>query len=217
MIGIIKQAVQRESRSSHLRDLKLFWSMTKAKLTGPDPSIWNSPLIFIHVPKVAGSSIASLGVARTLGHQTYAFYEKWANGREIPPTFAITRDPYERYLSAFRYLKHGGGNGIDRFWANKNLRGDHNSFAVEYLHRPEVQGWMHFRPQSEFLFGTQGSVKHILRLESLSDEWPSFARQYSLPEILEHKNVTQGGEMLSHAARQVVRRIYADDFEKLGY
>lgn len=199
------------------RDLRLRWDLAKAKRRGPPDTIWQAPLIFIHIPKSAGSSILSLGVARTRGHQTYAFYEKWAQGREIPPTFAVTRDPYARYLSAYRYLRNGGGNGVDRAWANRNLHGDHNTFATEHLHRPEVQNWMHFRPQTEFLNGVHGAVTHILRLEALKDEWEPFARQYGLPETLPRKNTTSGREELSPAARRAVRRIYADDFDQIGY
>lgn len=202
--------------------LHLRYLMIKADLFGPSREIQKRK-IFIHIPKAAGSSIARTGVARTPGHKTLRYYEKWLGNPKDLDTFAIVRNPYTRYLSAFNYLKRGGGNLLDERWATRiGLRNyDPNTFAVKMLSSPRVLRWMHFRPQVEFVRASDGSigVQDILHFETLNKEWEDFANENRLVSELPNEKVFGKSDpfSLSPIARAHVRTVYEEDFLTFGY
>ncbi|MEM8698597.1 MAG: sulfotransferase family 2 domain-containing protein, partial [Pseudomonadota bacterium] len=66
-------------------------------------------VIFVHVPKAAGSTISEALYRRSLGHFTAremaAYDHTWF---ERLPSFAVLREPVERTYSAWRYVRTGG-------------------------------------------------------------------------------------------------------------
>lgn len=197
--------------------------MARYERNGPNPQIWGKA-IFIHVPKAAGTSITRLaGVGRTFGHKPFSYYEKWCpEGMSMPMTFSVVRNPYDRYLSAFRYLKTGGGNGMDARWARAHIPQDMDAatFALSHLHKPDIQSWIHFRPQVYFLHNREGEigVSHVLKFETLTTDWPLFASRHKLPTQLPHENSSKGDKAhLEPEARAAIQNIYANDFAELGY
>jgi hypothetical protein len=192
----------------------------RSDLLGPGDYVWKGP-VFIHIPKAAGSSIGSTGARVTDGHKPYAYYERWARGRSMPFTFAVVRHPYDRFVSAFAYLARGGGNAMDAEWARRHLHPeDPDAFAVERLPRREILGWLHFRPQSWFVLARDGTVgvDRILRFETLSGDWPTFAGEHGLRrELPGYKQSGRTPHVLGDAAKAVLQGVYAKDFELFGY
>ena len=72
--------------------------------------------IFIHIPKCAGNAVQkSLFGEVVFGHQTIRQYQLALGSSEYRKAwkFAITRDPFERIVSAWRFLKAGGLHAHD--------------------------------------------------------------------------------------------------------
>ena len=67
-------------------------------------------LIFVHVPRVAGTSIAqTLYGQRCTRHYSIRYYktvapEFWA----AADSFAVLRDPFDRFASAYAFVRSGG-------------------------------------------------------------------------------------------------------------
>ena len=205
-------------------DLRFRYSMMMSDIFGPSHLVWNKPVVFIHIPKAAGSSIASLGVGYTFGHKTYAYYDKWRpRDRIMPITFAVVRNPLDRFVSAFHYLAQGRGNGIDRAWALKNnlIGRPIDDFAINDLPQDRILRWMHFKPQVDFTAGPRSivAVDHVLRFETIERDWAALATRYDLPTCLPQKNSSVGNKAcrLGEEAAAVVRRVYAEDFSVFGY
>ncbi|HSH75802.1 MAG TPA: sulfotransferase family 2 domain-containing protein, partial [Longimicrobiales bacterium] len=73
--------------------------------------------IFVHIPKCAGFSVArSLFGNLAGGHLTVRKYQMIYRRREFSEYFKFTfvRNPWDRVVSAFFFLKEGGVNEVDK-------------------------------------------------------------------------------------------------------
>jgi len=69
--------------------------------------------LFIHIPKNAGTNISKQIYGRYIGHRTAAWYlaadeQMFMN----KASFAVCRDPYERFISAFNFIFSGGTQDV---------------------------------------------------------------------------------------------------------
>lgn len=71
-------------------------------------AIRDTGVLFIHVPKNAGTSICESLYGRQIKHETVRHYAMVAPDLLDLPSFAIVRDPIARFLSAYRYARSGG-------------------------------------------------------------------------------------------------------------
>ena len=121
----------------------------------------DSKSIFIHVPKAAGSSVARSLYEKERGHYPAFLY------RCISPTkfhkyftFGIVRNPWDRLVSAFHYLKQGGKISADKSWADAYLLDtpDFDTFVRTWLNSDRLFTGVHFWPQSFFLCDRAGKI-----------------------------------------------------------
>lgn len=122
-------------------------------------------LIFIHVPKNAGSSVGDLVYGQSPTHVSAQGLEAILGSAafESYVRFAIVRDHRERARSAFRYLKHGRITPHDLVF-RANVLGDVPDFTtfLERLgdaeFRAKAMRWLHFRSQCQYLCDPSGRV-----------------------------------------------------------
>ena len=69
--------------------------------------------LFIHIPKNAGTNISKQIYGRYIGHRTAAWYlaadEQMFLGKA---SFALCRDPFDRFISAFNFVLSGGTQDV---------------------------------------------------------------------------------------------------------
>jgi hypothetical protein len=97
--------------------------------------------IFIHIPKNGGTSIKRCLYREDPGHLTSRFYAFAAPELlDSSDSFAIIRDPFDRFMSAFDFLIRGGGNDA-RIQAPVMRRLSHIRTLDDYLDYLEgIQG-----------------------------------------------------------------------------
>jgi hypothetical protein len=189
---------------------------------GPFPSeIKDTGYLFIHVPKAAGSSFSLALYGHSFGHHTLA---EWQRNYPLSTAglraIAIIRDPVDRFISAFTYLKKGGMNAADTEYSRAVIGECVNpsEFAAALL-TPAIQKkalttGFHFRPQVEFVRDRSGSiaVDCLIPFERLDDAATRMADILGRPFHLPHVNKTdrEDGNVTAEA-RSIIERLYAAD------
>jgi hypothetical protein len=180
--------------------------------------------IFIHIPKTAGSSVAR-ALFGDAGHVPYFEYER-VNPRKFNRffKFAIVRNPWDRLVSTYFFLKSGGTNEMDRRFAAENLAG-YDSFAafVEgWLNEQNAWSWVHFKPQHYFICDADLCVRmdFVGRMENIATDFRYICRRLDVSAQLTWSN-RGDHEPYRHyytdALRERVAAVYADDIAIFGY
>lgn len=196
--------------------------------------------IFVHIPKTAGQSVESVYL-EDLG-LTWDERERlalaWNDDRRLGPSrlahlyadeyvamghisqsdydsyfkFAVVRNPYDKLLSAYRYLDHKARLPL-WLWLLWPVGDD--------FHSPN----RHRVSQRRFLYDRDGKllVDRVVRFENLSVEMPEVIEQTigsrrDLPRrnvTKKRSNIARNGLNALH--RFIIRLRYAEDFETFGY
>jgi len=185
--------------------------------------------IFIHIPKNGGISVENALFGSKVGHKTLRQFEAHdADRYRRYFKFSIVRNPYDRLVSAFHFLRHGGRNLRDRAWAEANLCNT-QTFA-EFLHQlseprfaASVLRWQHFQPQYQFVTNFEGALAldFVARFEQIDAQFGQIAIHLGRSDIqLPHDNRSPRADWRSYYNEQSLKQVgelYATDFEMLGY
>ena len=185
--------------------------------------------IFVHIPKCAGISISHSLFGFNAGtHKTIKEYQIAFNAKEFNAfyKFTIVRNPWDRLLSAYRFLMLGGRNGFDKRWSETHLAKypDFRAFVLNGLSEDEVLRWQHFRPQSDFLVDGAGNMPmdFIGRFETLDEDFQTIAKKLGKSVSLQVANKTAGEKVRYKDAyddemMKRVAEVYQDDIRLLNY
>jgi chondroitin 4-sulfotransferase 11 len=181
--------------------------------------------IFIHVPKTAGSSMAESLFGSPSRHVAYTEYLR-ANPRKFRRyfKFAFVRDPFDRLVSTWSYLKGGGMTQADAEFASHHLArfSEFGKFVLEGLDRSEIISWVHFRPQSDFLATPEGAVMvdFVGRFERLEEDFAFVAKRLGIAARLPKANSSGHAPFASCYSPEtaaVVAKVYARDLDAFSY
>jgi hypothetical protein len=171
-------------------------------------------LIFIHIPKNAGTSISSCFSTQRINQpRKHASIEEVKNGfpteYKTYRKFAIVRNPYDRMVSYFFYLKRNN---------NYYVRDVDFKGWLNYLVNIKKQNVNNSELQKTF---TQSSwvddTVNILRFENLKEEVNNFLKEeIRLPKT----NASNHQKFLEYYDKNSLNNVYnifKEDFEKFNY
>lgn len=174
--------------------------------------------LFIHIPKAAGTSIGRIVKKYNEDlppclHNSVINYPK--EYRDSCFVFSFTRNPYDRLVSAHKYLVDGfGNNGDVKF--GKTLSSDFKYFVKNQLN--DNINWLHFRPM---MFWLNDDVDFVGKIENLQQDFDIVCKkigiaQQKLPQEnkSKHKHYT---EYYNKEIKQIVSDQYAKDIEYFRY
>tara|TARA_R110002073_G_scaffold119169_3_gene260175 strand:+ start:203 stop:919 length:717 start_codon:yes stop_codon:yes gene_type:complete len=184
-------------------------------------------LIFVHVPKTAGTSLAdALGVQ--CGHIPISRYHAFDPARfQKAYKFAFVRNPWERLRSAFSYLHSAIGinNSLDVLWATEYL-GEYANFEdfVLALKNPgvakKIKSYKHFQNQLDWIRipgNPNITLDFIGHFESFSDDSAHVMNDLGVHSALGHKRKSKKSAVFSTEMIDIVADMYSEDIDILGY
>jgi hypothetical protein len=175
-------------------------------------------LLFVHIPKAAGTSISQALYGFQVKHASIRLSRRVAGGRLARlPSFAVLRDPVDRFVSAWRYGRAGGSTLHS---VADSFRALYQGFAtieqaldhVEAARTPYAVDHI-FRQQSWYVSDDAGGIgvdrllttKDIARLPALIPGFPD--------RPVPHLNGSATARTLLTAEQYArLRKIYAADF-----
>jgi hypothetical protein len=183
--------------------------------------------IFVHIPKCAGVSVNKAIFGNLAGgHTTLDDYLNVFEPRCIVSYFKFTvvRNPWDRLVSAFQFLKAGGFNAEDRNWSSGELGqfNDFDQFVKGWLNKENIWKWHHFRPQYHYILERRGKVQldFIGFLENLEEDFRYIAERLGLDCRLQHVNKSEHNDYRDYyneETMRIVADVYDTDIKLLGY
>ena len=188
---------------------------------GVPDAVLDHDALFIHVPKNAGTSVSRVLYGRNVGHRSAWFYKR-AMPRELAsrPTFAVLRDPVDRFVSSAAMLIGGGASDVHML--------PHMREKLRHLSTVDaILDWLEasspgqfdlnviFRTQSWYVRDRDGRII-VDRLFSIEDDREALSKYVAAlaGESLPHANRSDRRAIsLSAAQEERVRRHYARDYD----
>jgi chondroitin 4-sulfotransferase 11 len=172
--------------------------------------------VFIHIPKCAGNSLKpGLGLK---GNKHMMASSVGKKVRDEYFTFCFTRNPWDRVVSAYFYLKKGGTTQLDSQDRNTYIKPypsfESFIFNMDYA----AQNQQHFKPQ---VYYADEELDFYGKVENLQEDFNIICNKIGIPQHQvphrnksEHKHYT---EYYDDETRQIVAKKYAKDIEYFGY
>lgn len=188
-------------------------------------------IVFVHVPKAAGTSISEALYGRITGHVRAIDVARWgSSGVRRLPRVAVVRNPWDRLVSSYRFIKNGGGIGgpnVAGIWRSEQYEipefSSFESFVNDWLVHKDVRRLDGvFQPQSQFV-SHHGEiiVDHLGRFEALDETYRYLADHVQRLPRFEYSN--RSGDPVDYRAFytpeliECVGEIYADDVGLFGF
>jgi hypothetical protein len=185
--------------------------------------------IFVHIPKCAGISVSRSLFGNVSGaHHSIQKFQIMFAPDEFAQYFKFTfvRNPWDRLVSAFHFLKKGGLTVQDKDWSDRYLTPypDFDAFVRHGIQNRRIFFFPHFRPQYTYicLLGRQPAMNFIGYFENLSRDFDYICQTLKLDASLKSLNRNPDRESdfrkyYTNETRDIVGRLYADDIRMLGY
>ncbi|WP_413284607.1 sulfotransferase family 2 domain-containing protein [Vibrio sp. MA40-2] len=207
-----------------------YWKLNKIirRKTDPFPHInyvKRRKFLFIHIPKTAGTSILDALSIDFRQHYDYRVY-KAANPKAFNKAFkfCFVRNPYQRVISTYNYLKQTDGEEVDIYLKNliEQECPTFESFVNYFINHNKVSLHPLFRPQYSFIYDIDGSCKvdFIGRFENIADDFKTICQKINVEFNLPNKNRSKNKLTISPLNQELADIIYScyqQDFILFNY
>ncbi len=184
--------------------------------------------IFIHIPKVAGTSVLNIfmnDVQRD--HLTYReFMRSSSTLFNAYYKFCFVRNPYDRMVSTYEYLKAGGDRDGDLFFEQliEENYPTFDSFVLNYMDHSMLHDHVLFKPQYSFICDKKLEIKVDIvgRFENLEEDcnkiFANIGIKRNLPKLNTTKNRKDYNEYIRNSdVKKKIYDLYKKDFEIFDY
>lgn len=182
-------------------------------------------IVFIHIPKSGGTSIATAIIGKPAGHPY--LYEYYLADKELTKKFykfCVVRNPYDRLVSAYAHISKRDCNPEFKVLFKKLKI---NSFDDLILNLDNPRNYqklfntiVHFRSQYELIYHTKVKMDDIFKFENFDLIEISLNKRLKNKISLKKMNSSPRNdyrEYYNDYSISVVKRIYKKDLEMFNY
>lgn len=183
--------------------------------------------IFIHIPKVAGTSIRkTLGAwQKDRDHCDYKVYLR-ANPSRFRDyyKFCFVRNPWDRVASVYTYYQQGGNQTSDMSY--QKLIQKHyptfSSFVEKFITPESIHKHLHLVPQNTYIYDHEGRlmVDFVGKMEDIERDFEHVKRELGLHRNLQKKNSSglfDYRKLYTDALAERISEIYREDVALFHY
>lgn len=190
----------------------------------------NRNLYFVHIPKNAGNSIRPICrkenikiITHNIRRRNKRLLAAYRKNKYIH-AFCISRNPYDRIVSAYFYLLNNKKHKYDIADREKFIDpySDFNDFVKNGL-RIAAKNQLHFLPQVFWIRNQEGvpEIETVLRMDNLQNDFNRFCQKMNMNLYqLEITNVSDRKKWVdyySEETKEIVAEIYHEDFDFFDY
>ncbi|MBA6412293.1 sulfotransferase family 2 domain-containing protein [Parahaliea sp. F7430] len=177
--------------------------------------------IFIHIPKAAGTSIRyALGEPEAGRKHLPWWVYKTANPNKYNKyyKFSFIRNPVDRLVSGYTYLRNGGNKQADDMLVANYLRKYKNfeSFVEQEILSGFMTNHHIFRPQSWYLCDWSGDIKvdFLGSYENIDEDFKFVADKLGIKSVLPHvnKSIAKLESSFSEDTIGIIEKVYYQDY-----
>lgn len=183
--------------------------------------------IFVHIPKCAGDSVSIALFGNSAGgHATLSDYVNIFEPERVASyfKFTIVRNPWDRLVSAFHFLKKGGWNEADRLWFNAELGHfkDFDEFVKGWVSKDNIWKRWYLQPQYHFIVEGRRKIDidFVGYLENIDEDFRYIAKRIGIDCQLQHINKSKHDDyknLYNEETKAIVAEVYETDIKLLGY
>lgn len=184
-------------------------------------AVQQAGVLFVHVPKNAGQSVSDALYRVQVRHNSIRYYRRTMPDLARLPSFAILRDPADRFLSAYHYGLSGGtpDNRITHGLRHRYMRFRSVDEALDHVEQARSPYDIDhiFRPQSWYVTDEAGApaVDRLVHMRDLG-ELPALLPQLARTRIGHINGGGRRAARLSSEAEGRIRRLYAADYRLIA-
>ena len=190
-----------------------------------DEKMIEKEILFIHIPKSGGTSIASALIGKPSGHPY--LYQYYLSNKEYTKKFykfCVVRNPYDRLVSAYAHISQRECNPEFKIlFKELNI----NSFddLISNLDNPKnyrklTNKIVHFRSQNEMIHHKKIKMDDVFKFENFDLIEEVLNKKLSRKIKLEKLNSSPRNEYQNYYNKysiSVAKKIYKKDLEMFGY
>lgn len=185
--------------------------------------------IYIHIPKTAGTSIlTSLANEKRIyrDHATWIeFYKHNTKKYNDYFKFAFVRNPWDRAVSTYTYLKNGGNQNEDLYISQMILDkyNTFDQFVLDYLDENTIHEHGLFVPQYLFIYDHKQICKidFIGKFEAIDEDFLYIQKilklQMNIPNLNKSERVSYQHYYTNNKTIEKIALLYKRDIELFGY
>lgn len=185
----------------------------------------NKKILFIHIPKAGGTSIATALYGKASGHPyLYQYYLANKNFTKTFYKFCVVRNPYDRLLSAFLHISNRECNpDFKLLFKQLNIKSFDDlilNLNDKSIYRKICNRIVHFRSQYELIYHRNVSMDEIFKFEDFNSIEQSLNKRLNQKISIKKLNTskrTHYRDYYNKFSINVVKKIYKKDLEMFNY